>query len=54
MKEKLLAVWAQVQALAAKAMGWSPLAVGIVLGYFGKPLINIAISLVADLIKAIF
>lgn len=53
MKATLLAAWAKVQPLLAKVYAWSPLACGIALGYFGKPIIKLAIDLGSKLIKAL-
>jgi hypothetical protein len=51
MKEKLLALWAKVQPWLDKAWAWSPFACGLVCGYFGKPIIQLAIDVAAKLIK---
>lgn len=45
MKQTLLNAWSKVKPLLAKAYAMSPLACGIVIGYFGKPIISLALSL---------
>lgn len=51
MKEKLLAIWSKVQPILAGAYAKSPLVAGIVLGYFGSPIIKLAIHVASSLIK---
>jgi hypothetical protein len=53
MKEKLLAVWAKVSPLLSKLYNASPLLTGILIGYFGKPIIKLALDLAAAAIKQI-
>lgn len=53
MKQKLLTYWTAVQPYLAKAYGWSPLATGIVIGYFGKPILKMAVDAGASLIKMV-
>lgn len=53
MKEKLLAVYAKVQPVVAKVYSASPFAVGLACGYFGKPIIQLAVSLAAKIIRLI-
>lgn len=51
MKEKLLVLLGKLKELAAKAYAFSPLAVGIAIGYFGKPIITLALSIGAKLVS---
>jgi len=53
MKAKLLALWAQVQPWLAKAYGWSHLACGIAIGYFGHGLIKAAVDAAVQAVKIV-
>ena len=53
MKAKLLAVWAKVQPWLAKAYGWSPLACGIAIGYFGHGMIKAGVDAAVQIVKTI-
>jgi len=46
MKDKIMAVLGKAKDLMMKAMAASPLLVGIAIGYFGKPVIQLAIDAV--------
>lgn len=46
MKETLLEVYAAVKPYVEKLYGWSPFVAGLLLGYFGKPVIQWLVGLV--------
>ncbi len=52
MKDKALAAFERVKALAAKLYAWSPFAAGIAVGYFGKPFIQAAVTFTTSLARA--
>ena len=53
MKEKLLAALAAVKSWAEWLYAKSPLAVGILIGYLGHPLVKVGVDLVAGLLRGL-
>jgi hypothetical protein len=51
MKEKILALLSKLKDLISKAIAASPLVAGIIIGYFGKPIIQFVIIHAVALVK---
>ena len=52
MKEKLLAIWAWLKQAAIKVYSFSPLTAGILIGYFGEPIISFILTILARAFNA--
>jgi hypothetical protein len=44
MLDKLKIIWGDISQFAAKAYNWSPFCLGLILGFYGKPIIQGAVA----------
>ena len=49
----LLTIWLKIDSVFQKFLSWSPFIAGLCIGYFGHPLIELALKALGDLIKLI-